>query len=90
MKLRLAKLLSVLLLAGLPACATSHLIHWSKAEQSAFDQPEPNKSIFVRAGGTVLAFPVALSWDIVTFPFQWFWDLHPYGAEKSPDYYQGK
>jgi hypothetical protein len=85
MKARLALPLVLLAAACLPACATSHLVRWSKAEKSTFSQPSQDKSVYVRAGGTVVAFPVAVAWDIVTFPFQWFWDVHPYGAELPPD-----
>ncbi|MCC6783745.1 MAG: hypothetical protein IT457_12955 [Planctomycetes bacterium] len=90
MKPRFGKLIPLALLACLNACATSHLVHWSRGENSTYDRPEPSKSIYVRAGGTVLAFPVALSWDIVTFPLQWFWDVHPYGTENAPESYEGK
>lgn len=90
MKPRLVRLLPLALLAALNACATSHLVHWSRGERSSYDPPEPSKSIYVRAGGTVLAFPVALGWDIVTFPFQWFWDVHPYGGENTPESYEGR
>ncbi|MFO1050964.1 MAG: hypothetical protein U1F36_01960 [Planctomycetota bacterium] len=85
MKNRLEKALLLAVLACLPACATSHLVRWSRSEPSIYDQPAAEKSVYVRAGGTVLAFPVVLAWDIVTFPFQWFWDVYPYGDQNQPD-----
>lgn len=68
----------------LPGCATSHLIAWSKGEPSAFNQPPESKSIYVRPGAAVLAFPVTVVWDVVTLPFQYFWDIYPYGNENAP------
>ena len=77
--------LSSLLISG---CATSNLIEWSKGEPSQFDAPQPHQDVFVRSAGTVLAFPVALAWDVVTFPFQLIWGSYPYGTDKSPDGYE--
>lgn len=90
MKTRPALAFLLAVVACLPACATSHLVRWSRDEQSAYDRPAGEKSIYVRAGGTVLAFPVTVAWDVVTFPFQWFWDVYPYGDENLPESYEGR
>src|SRR5690606_32185635 len=57
MKPKRPALLILALCASLSGCATSHLMKWSKGEPSAFNQPPETKSIYVRPGATVLAFP---------------------------------
>jgi hypothetical protein len=69
----------------LTGCATSHVIEWSKGEKSAFNQPNVRQAIFVHTGGTLLALPVAVVWDVVTFPFQILWNVHPYGDVETPE-----
>jgi hypothetical protein len=69
----------------LPGCATGHLIRWSRGEDSTFSRPPATKDVYVRAGGTVLALPVTVVWDVATFPFQWIWDVYPYGGSLDPD-----
>lgn len=82
--------LSVITLAALlQGCATGHLIEWSKGEPSAFQQPAPSKSLYIRPGATFLAFPVAVAWDVVTFPFQWLWDIYPFGEDNAPESHEG-
>lgn len=78
------------LCALLQGCATSHLFSWSKGEPSAFKQPPESKSIYVRPGATVLAFPITVVWDVVTFPFQWLWNVYPYGEDNAPEKFEGK
>ena len=87
-RLRIA-VLALLLGLCLPGCATTHVVAWSKAEPSTFGQPEESKSPFVRPAGTVLALPIAFVWDVVTFPFQWLWDVHPYGEVAAPSADEG-
>lgn len=90
-RLRLSGLALCLALAGvLPGCATSHLLEWSNERPSTFGQPQEQKSIYVRAGGTVIAFPVTVVWDTATFPFQWIWGVYPYGEETAPSEFEGK
>ncbi|MBK8974797.1 MAG: hypothetical protein IPM29_02620 [Planctomycetes bacterium] len=86
---RLAPGLALVLALLCSSCATSHLIEWSQGRPSTYSRPSRNKSIYVRAGGTVVAFPFALAWDVVTFPFQWIWDVHPYGPINPPEDFEG-
>ncbi len=72
------------------SCATNHLIEWSADRASFYGKPTEQKSIFVRSAGTVVAFPLAIVWDVVTFPFQWVWDAYPYGEQLVPSDYQSK
>jgi uncharacterized protein YceK len=85
---RLAPVLAVAAL--LQGCATSHLINWSKGEPSAYKRPAEGNSVYVRPGATVLAFPVAVAFDVVTFPFQWVWEVYPFGEENAPDSFEGR
>ena len=74
--------LGALLLSG---CATGHLLEWAKGAPSAYTEPQPHQDVFVRSAGTVVAFPVALVWDVVTFPFQLIWGVYPYGSNERPE-----
>ena len=38
----------------------------------------------------MVAFPVAVAWDAVTLPFQYFWDVYPYGTQYAPEEFQGR
>lgn len=71
--------------ALLPSCATSHLIQWSQGQPSAFNDPPASTAVYTRPGATVLAFPVAVAFDVVTFPFQLIWEVYPYGTENAPE-----
>ena len=84
LRFRLAALL-VLAAFALPSCATQHLLNWSRGERSLFHQPQEEQASFVRPAGTVLVLPVTVVWDILTFPFQWIWDVHPYGPKLEPE-----
>ncbi|MCB9880288.1 MAG: hypothetical protein H6834_00735 [Planctomycetes bacterium] len=84
LRLRTAALL-LLASCAMTSCATQHLFRWARGEQSLYHQPLEKEASFVRPAGTVLVLPVAVAWDIVTFPFQWLWDVYPYGAKLSPD-----
>ncbi len=74
--------LGALLLSG---CATGNLLEWAKGAPSVYNNPQPHQDTVVRAGGTVLAFPVAVAWDIVTFPLQWIWGVYPFGTKERPE-----
>jgi hypothetical protein len=65
-------------------CATGHVIEWAKGAPSTFHPPPGDHDLLTRGFGTVVALPVALVWDVVTFPFQWIWDVYPYGSEIRP------
>lgn len=73
-----------ILLFAFQSCATSHLISWGTGHASIWRQPAEEDAQFIRPLGSFVAFPVVFAWDVVTFPFQWLWDVHPYGAEYSP------
>ncbi len=75
-------LLPVFLLATVllvPSCATKHLLRWNAGEPNYFGTPGDRDRDIVRVVGTLGAFPVALGWDVVSFPFQWLWGFDPYG-----------
>ena len=83
--------LQLLALAALfvtPSCATDHLLEWAADRPSAYDKPDQRRSIYLRAGGTFLALPVTVVWDVVTFPFQIGFGVHPYGEEASPGVFE--
>ena len=70
---------------GLQGCATNHLFRWTRGEASQWKQPADNGTDYVRPAGLVLALPVTLVWDGITFPFQWIWGVYPYGPSSSPE-----
>lgn len=74
-----------ILLFAFQSCATNHLINWGQGRPSIWSQASEDDSAFVRPTGAILAMPVTLAWDVLTFPVQWFWDIHPYGPEFSPE-----
>ena len=84
------KLLALAALCVTPSCATDHLLEWANDRPSTYDQPDTQRSTYVRAGGTVLAFPFTVIWDVITFPFQLAFGVHPYGEENSPEFYQNE
>ena len=77
-------LLPALLCFAMSSCATNHLLRWSRGEQSLFSQPGEDAAPYVIPAGTVLALPVTAAWDILTFPFQFLWDVHPFGPTMAP------
>jgi hypothetical protein len=72
------------LVACLPSCATAHLMRWSREKKGYYDLPTTTKE-YVIPGGTLVAFPVALLWDVGTFPFQLIWSVYPYGSMLEPE-----
>ncbi len=77
---RLAKL-AVLALATFPlaSCSTFNLVHWAQDEPSVYAEPQGEFSRgIVKPFVTVVGFPVAVVWDIVTFPFQIIGGVYPY------------
>ena len=85
------RLLPVLVLVALlSSCASNHLFAWARGDTSTFSQPAEQKSLFVRAGGTVVAMPFAFTWDALTLPFQYVWSVYPYGDQYAPEDFQGK
>lgn len=84
---RKPKLFLLFLLLALPllsACATSHVLRWSRGRDSMFEQPTKDSAPFVHPASVVLSLPIAFAWDVGTFPFQWLWGVHPYGATMTP------
>ena len=72
---------------ALSGCATTHLVEWAQGEPSAYKFAQGRKDVYVRAGGTVLAFIPAVLFDVVTFPFQLIWSVYPYGSVNAPEEY---
>jgi len=67
------------------SCATTHLLHWSRDEPSLYTQHNDERFRgFLKPGGTVLAAPAAVAWDLVTLPFQWGFGVHPFGDRMVP------
>jgi len=86
-KLR-TSLLAVTLAMATSACATNHLLEWSKGEPSMFHQPlDKQNQAMLWPGATVVAFLPFVAWDAVTFPFQLVWGIYPYGGRLEPDPY---
>lgn len=71
-------------LLWLQGCATNHLFRWSHGETSVFTEPYEEYAPYVRPAGLVLGLPVTVVWDVATFPFQWLWDVYPYGSDLGP------
>ena len=74
----------LLLLLPLSACATSHLMRWSKGKTSIYNPPTEDPAYVVPAG-TVVMLPAVLVWDVATFPFQVIWGVYPYGGDLQPE-----
>ena len=73
-------------LLPLCGCATGNLLAWSDEKPSLYATPKDERvSSVVRPLGTVVALPVFVAWDVVTFPFQWAWGIHPYGITLHPE-----
>lgn len=70
---------------GLQSCATNHLLEWSEGKPSIFSQPSEENRSYVHPAGLVLGLPITVTWDVVTFPFQFLWDVFPYGSEMRPE-----
>ena len=70
---------------AMQGCATNHLVRWSQEKSSTFSQPYEDYGPYVRPAGLILAMPVAVTWDVLTFPVQWLWGTYPYGNELRPD-----
>jgi hypothetical protein len=62
------------------SCSTTHLVRWGMDKDSMYTESD---SSFVRGilkpFITIVGFPVALAWDIGTFPFQTIFGVYPYG-----------
>jgi hypothetical protein len=78
----LAKVVSlVLLVAAAGSCATSNLARWGFDEDSVYAEPDGEVSrAFLKPPLTLVGMPVAVGWDVVTFPFQIVFGVHPYGS----------
>ena len=69
----------------LSSCATNHVLAWSVGDPSLYKQnPDPRQRAFLNTGGTVVALPAAVAWDVVTFPIQYIWGIYPYGDTLHP------
>ncbi len=70
----------------LGSCATNHVLNWSVGDPSMYKQnPDHRKRAFLNTGGTLVALPAAIAWDVVTFPFQYIWGVYPYGDILHPN-----
>lgn len=83
---RSASLASVLLLLLSSSCATGHVLNWGEGESSIFRQPGQGiPEAYAHTLGTILAVPVAVVWDVATFPVQLAWGYYPYGNTLTPE-----
>ncbi len=77
------------LLFSLPmvSCSTVNLVRWGTDESSVYYEPSGGFSrSILKPFVTVVGFPVALVWDIGTFPFQALFGVYPYGGNfMDPD-----
>lgn len=74
-------LLLLALVCLLPSCATTNLARWGFDATSAVDEPHGEVSRAVlKPGATIIGMPVAVAWDVVTFPFQAIFGVYPYGS----------
>ena len=72
----------LVLLCALPAaaCSTTNLVRWASDEPSIYHEPDSDFSRGILKGFvTFVGFPIALAWDIGTFPFQLISGAWPYG-----------
>jgi hypothetical protein len=77
--------LALALSTCLSSCAINHLLAWSVGDPSMYNQnPDHRQRAFLNPGGTVVAFPAALAWDVATFPFQYIWGVYPFGDILHP------
>lgn len=90
MKSKLHWLSALAAAALLQGCATTHLIHWSKGETSVYKSPPASTAGYTRSWATVVAFPVAVVFDVVAFPFQYPWGVYPYGNVVAPAPEEGR
>jgi hypothetical protein len=67
------------------SCATNHLMRWAEGEPSYFSKPYEGYGAYVRPAGLVLGAPLTVAWDVLTLPFQYVWQVFPYGTELSPE-----
>ena len=91
----LIKLLIVLVFAfsalTATSCSTANLIRWGGDQTSIYSEPTGGFSRgILKPLVTVVGFPVALVWDVVTFPFQIIFGTYPYGDNfMAPGQLQG-
>ena len=84
---------SLVLTLALPltACGTANLARWGLDKPSVFTEPDNE----LGRGGlkpfvTIVGMPVAVGWDIATFPFQIIMQVYPYGDRfMRPDQVNG-
>jgi hypothetical protein len=67
--------------ASLTSCASSNLVRWGFDKDSVYAQPDGEVSrSMLKPSLTILGMPIAFAWDVVTFPFQIIFGVHPYGS----------
>jgi len=64
----------------LSACSTFNLVRWGTNESTIYNEPDGGFADgILKPSVTVIGFPVAVVWDVVTFPFQILFGTYPYG-----------
>lgn len=81
MKIFAKTFLALLCVLPLASCSTTHLVRWGMDEPSIYFEPTGEYSRgMLKPFVTVVAFPVTVAWDVVTFPFQALFGTFPYGS----------
>jgi len=63
----------------LSSCGTFNLVKWAQDKPSVYAEPQGEVSRgFLKPVVTVVGFPVAVVWDVLTFPFQIIGGVYPY------------
>jgi hypothetical protein len=76
----ISSLLLAVLLLSLNSCATTHLWRWGLGKTSAVHTVDNEQmEAFVKPSSTIVGTPLALAWDVATFPFQLIFWVFPYG-----------
>ncbi len=79
--------LALLCLLPFTACSTFNHVRWAMDDTSVYNEPEGGFSRgVVKPLWTIVGFPVAVAWDVVTFPFQIISGVYPYSdSVMAPD-----
>jgi hypothetical protein len=81
MKKAAGLVLSLVCALSLSSCASSNLARWGFDKDNIYSEPDGELSRgLLKPSVTIIGMPVAVVWDVVTFPFQLIFGVHPYGS----------
>jgi len=76
-----------LALLSLASCSTTNLVKWGQDKPSVYREPHGEVAqASVKPFLVIVGFPLAVAWDVATFPFQVVGGVHPYGKLMAPDH----